>query len=80
MTKSKLFREFSFESEQNVRKQIWAVVAKNRNKDINEVKYIKNVRPIEVVALKLFYGVALKESEEKLLDLPRFKKFLEEYR
>ncbi len=79
MTKTELFKKFIFEPEYKVRQQIWKVVAKNRNKTIDEIKYLKCVRPIEVVALKLIYGVNLSEDEKKLSVLPKYADFLKEY-
>ncbi len=80
MTKAKVYKLFHFEPEISLRKQIWEVVAKNRNKTINEIKYLKNIRPIEVVALKLIYGVNLNDNEEKLLLLSKYNDFLKEYK
>ncbi len=79
MTKSQIHKIFSFEPSKSLRSEIWNVMAKNRNKLISEVKFLKNVRPIEVVALKLRYGVELDEEELKLSSLPKYKDFLKQY-
>ncbi len=79
MTKTKLFKKFEFEPEQNLREQLWEIMADNRKKSVEEVKYLKNVRPIEVIALKIFYGVGLNEDEERLMMLSKKEDFLKKY-
>ncbi len=57
MTKGKLFAELRFIPTQELREHTNKVIAENRKLPIEEVKYLKYLRPNEVIIVKEHFGV-----------------------